>query len=229
MKHFNLQMRLDINRVFFGALALSVFTHVLVAVLLARYDLAWNSQVQHIEVEILIEGHDLAELEEEEFLPPPPPTPRHLSRPQPTPTTAETSVAEKVEKLEAIEEDPQPVAETQESLEELLERYSKQPLKGRALDASERYAMELRRALNQKKEYPALAKRLRQRGRVVVLFVLKEDGTLLKAEVVEPSKFDVFNKAAESLIKHIEGWKPFPEELKDRKVWAFRLPLDYDI
>jgi protein TonB len=174
-----------------------------------------------IEVEILIQGDNTEVVKTSELLPPPspPPVKKRIAKKTSTPAFDEKSTAP---------DSPQ-VTSAPETWEDILDRSSRRPLQGRELDASERYVMELRRILNQKKTYPALAKKLRQRGRVIVRFILREDGHLLKADVVEASPFESLNSAASELIKNIDGLKPFPEELKDRKFWAFRLPVDYDL
>lgn len=97
---------------------------------------------------------------------------------------------------------------------------------GAEVSAQERYSAELRAMLERRKEYPILAKRLRQQGRVIVKFTLKRDGQVMKAEVIETSEFDSLNRAAEKLITSINGLKPFPVEVK-KSEWVFVLPVVY--
>lgn len=97
---------------------------------------------------------------------------------------------------------------------------------GREVSAQERYRVELQAMLEKKKEYPLLARRLRQQGKVLVRFTLQRDGTVVAAEVVENSEFESLNRAAQKLITGISGLKPFPEDVKKNQ-WVFVLPVEY--
>ena len=97
---------------------------------------------------------------------------------------------------------------------------------GLEVSAQKRYEAELRAILERRKEYPVLAKRLRQQGRVLVQFTLKRDGRVVRAEVIENSEFETLNKAAARLISGIDGFKPFPDEVKKAE-WVFVLPVEY--
>lgn len=97
---------------------------------------------------------------------------------------------------------------------------------GREVSAQERYRLELQAMLEKKKQYPLLAKRLRQQGKVLVKFTLRRDGSVVAAELVATSEFESLNKAARELIAQISGLKPFPDEVK-RQQWVFVLPVEY--
>lgn len=92
--------------------------------------------------------------------------------------------------------------------------------------AQQRYRIELQAMLEKKKQYPLLAKRLRQQGKVLVKFTLRRDGSVAAAEIVSTSEFETLNKAARDLITQINGLKPFPEEVKKQQ-WVFVLPVEY--
>lgn len=97
---------------------------------------------------------------------------------------------------------------------------------GIEVSAQERYRIELQAMLEKKKQYPLLAKRLRQQGKVLVKFTLRRDGSVAAAEIVSTSEFETLNKAARELISEISGLKPFPEEVKKQQ-WVFVLPVEY--
>lgn len=99
---------------------------------------------------------------------------------------------------------------------------------GTEAGASERYLFEIRALLDRRKTYPRFAKKLRQEGRVLVRLQIRRDGKILSAEVIEKAKFDSLNEAAAALVTAIDGWKPFPEEIK-KTVWAIDVPIDYSL
>lgn len=223
-------MRLDIKHALRWGLALSVFTHISAAALLGRFGMSFDKESSPVEVEILVEGNSAETTLARPSQPVQSPkknkqTPKKLqTNPEPTLAQSEELTVQKNETTDSKDFETEA-----EDWDRLIQQSNQALLTGRALSASEKYTMELRRALNQRLVYPTIAKRLRQRGRVIVRFWLKNDGRLLKTEVVEKSKFDVFNKAAEDLVKEIDGLKPFPDELQEKKVWAFSIPIEYDI
>lgn len=155
-----------------------------------------------------------------------------------TPRTAKPkskSVAMKAEPVPAeapdqVENSQQPTAQT--GTESTAEGGSENEIfgteQGVEVSAQERYRIELQAMLEKKKQYPLLAKRLRQQGKVLVRFTLKRDGTVSAAEVIGNSEFETLNKAAKELISQISGLKPFPEEVKKNQ-WVFVLPVEYRI
>jgi TonB family protein len=224
LKLLNLYKRLAINKRLAGGLGLSLFLHLSVVALLSHYGENFTSNRSVIEVDILIEGESLESVHISRTLTP--------SSPRKTAEIKTKQDESDIVNTKTEDKETKEVSASTSNLddwEHLLNQSSNQPLRGRELDASERYVMDLRRALNQKKTYPPVAKRLKQKGKVIVRFVLREDGKLLKAEIVEASRHEVLNSAAQELIKDIDGLKPFPEELRNRKIWAFRLPVEYDL
>lgn len=97
---------------------------------------------------------------------------------------------------------------------------------GLEVSAQERYRLELQAMLEKKKQYPLLAKRLRQQGKVLVKFTLQRDGRVVAAELISTSEYETLNKAARELITQISGLKPFPDEVKKQQ-WVFVLPVEY--
>ncbi len=207
---------MKINRFLLGGLALSLFAHVSAATLLGHFGSHFDEEHSVIEVEILLEGNS-NEIIAQSL----PTSPKKKAKPAPQ---IETSPADDDVALKApVETEPTQTSDTENFLNSSLNAQAQ----GRALDASEKYAMELRNILSQNVVYPSMAKRLRQKGRVVVRFKLRRDGQLIKAEVIESSKFALLNQAAQELIRKIDKMKPFPEELKSVAVQDFSIPIDY--
>lgn len=98
--------------------------------------------------------------------------------------------------------------------------------KPRELNAIERYGLELRQVLEQRKKYPPLARKLQQEGRVLVRFRLGADGRILEAEIIGKTEHDLLNRAARGLIQEVDGLKPLPMDLK-KTSWDFVVPIEY--
>ncbi|MNL69053.1 Gram-negative bacterial tonB protein [compost metagenome] len=73
-----------------------------------------------------------------------------------------------------------------------------------------------------------MAKKLGQTGKVTVRFTLNKDGSLSATEVIDRSAYDILNRAAEDLVKSINGIKPFPEEIK-KVSWEITVPIEYSL
>lgn len=97
---------------------------------------------------------------------------------------------------------------------------------GQTLSAERQYTYEIRQLIEQQKIYPTMAKRLRQEGRVVVRFRLRPDGSVISAEVVEGSPYETLNRAAQELVRNLDGARPFPQVVH-KTAWDFVIPIDY--
>lgn len=96
----------------------------------------------------------------------------------------------------------------------------------RMLDIKTEYISKIAWTLNQKKEYPDLARRMRQQGKLKVRFILERDGRILNAEVIEQSKYENLNQAAKKLLTEIKSFEPFPQGVTDQQ-WAVTVPIEY--
>lgn len=105
---------------------------------------------------------------------------------------------------------------------------SSEPASTMELSAQEKYKGQIARLLNAKKSYPQIAKQLKQQGRVLVQFLVGNDGKILEAKVVSSSPFESLNKSAENLVRSLNGLSPFPEEIK-KTTWLFTVPVDYQM
>ena len=95
-----------------------------------------------------------------------------------------------------------------------------------AASARDLYISKLTRALNAKKKYPEISKRMRQQGRLKVRFLLERDGRILNAELIEQTNFTPLNEAAKNLLTEIKKFDPFPNEVADKQ-WAVTVPIEY--
>jgi periplasmic protein TonB len=69
----------------------------------------------------------------------------------------------------------------------------------RELDASQRYALELKQLLDRRKTYPAPARRLGKQGRVHVRLTLSHEGNVMSAIILESSSHEILDEAAREL------------------------------
>lgn len=98
-------------------------------------------------------------------------------------------------------------------------------VKARRMSVEEFYRASVRQALEQKKVYPPLARRLGQTGTVVLKFILGKNGALLNSEVTNASPYPVLNEAAKTLLASAK-FQPIPEELQSPS-WEFTIPIEY--
>lgn len=98
---------------------------------------------------------------------------------------------------------------------------------GLEASAKERYLYELRLLLDSRKQYPPLARSLRQEGIVEVGFLLQPDGRLSETNVVRPSTHANLNRAALQLIEAVGRFKPLPAELGKMSGWRVSVPIEY--
>ncbi len=75
------------------------------------------------------------------------------------------------------------------------------------------YLSELRSIIENRKEYPLLAKRMRQTGKVIISFTLKQNGEITDIHITHPCPFARLNHAAKELIVAIEKYRAIPKEL----------------
>ncbi|KHD87617.1 MAG: siderophore-mediated iron transport protein [Bdellovibrio sp. ArHS] len=97
---------------------------------------------------------------------------------------------------------------------------------GQEVSPEERYLYEIKKLLERRKRYPAMAKKMGQTGIVTMRFTLAADGSLLASEVIEKSPYESLNQAAHELVRSINGVKPFPQEIQ-KTSWSFTVPIEY--
>lgn len=77
---------------------------------------------------------------------------------------------------------------------------------------------ELRAKIEENKNYPMMSRRLGQTGIVEVAFTLTQDGHIINARIVSPSRYDRLNESALEAVKKVTRFKPIPSELKEEKM-----------
>lgn len=98
---------------------------------------------------------------------------------------------------------------------------------GLEASAKERYLYELRLLLDSRKQYPSLAKTLRQEGLVEVGFLVHPDGQIAEMGIVKASEHSSLNAAALQLVEAVGKFKPLPAELKKALGWRVSVPIEY--
>jgi len=84
----------------------------------------------------------------------------------------------------------------------------------------------LRAAIEAQKRYPAMARRLRREGRVVVRFVVHANGRISDIAVVEGSGTRVLDRAARRAVAAVGTFRPFPDELQAPRK-TFRIAMRF--
>lgn len=89
----------------------------------------------------------------------------------------------------------------------------------------DKYFVELRKFIENKKYYPKRAIRMRQAGSVEICLEIDEHGNFHDIKIKNPSKFKTLNKAALALVKEISRFKPLPKEMGEKI--TLNIPLKY--
>jgi protein TonB len=97
---------------------------------------------------------------------------------------------------------------------------------GVAVAEKERYVYELRQWIDSHKQYPPVARSLRQQGRVEITFAVNPDGAIQPIGVTAHSPHPILDRAALQLIESLDRFKPFPDEMK-KLGFQLTLPIEY--
>lgn len=114
----------------------------------------------------------------------------------------------------AIEPEPAPVLTEEEEARKLLVR--------------QEYLKNLNHDINTQKHIPPQAFTRRAEGSVRLAISLDQNGKLLKVEVVEPSRYSMFNEQALEAVSNAQPFTPPPGEL-DADPFEFETTLYYDL
>lgn len=99
-----------------------------------------------------------------------------------------------------------------------------QPSAPGAADSRALYLAKVRNAIEARKSYPALARRSRQQGTVVVHFHLSSDGRLLDHGIVTSSGRSLLDRAALQALELVGRFPTLPEPLGEEML-AFEVPV----
>lgn len=90
------------------------------------------------------------------------------------------------------------------------------------------YLLKLRALIEKHKEYPKRAKRLKQQGKVIVIFEINKNGYIKSINLKSKSQYKRLNNAALDILKKIARFEPIPKEL-NKTNWAIEIPISYFI
>jgi TonB family protein len=87
---------------------------------------------------------------------------------------------------------------------------------------------QLRAALEEQKEYPAIAKSRGQTGTVKVGFTLRKQGVIDSVHLVELCAYERLNLAALETVKRLGRFKPVPDEVS-KGDWTVVVPMEFTL
>lgn len=92
----------------------------------------------------------------------------------------------------------------------------------------EEYIAYLRQMIDERKNYPKNAKKLRQMGTVKVKFTLLRDGTIKNVSMADSSGFELLDQAATDLLENLSHVRAFPKEIPQNSL-DLVLPIEYSL
>jgi len=90
------------------------------------------------------------------------------------------------------------------------------------------YLRSLKKQLEQIKDYPATAKRLKQEGTVRVRFTILADGKIEQIEVSESSRYSSLDNSALEAVANMGKFQPIPK-LLEKERWRIEIPIQYKL
>ena len=90
------------------------------------------------------------------------------------------------------------------------------------------YLRSLKKQLEQIKNYPATAKRLKQEGTVRVRFTILADGKIEQIEVSESSRYSSLDNSALEAVTSMGKFDPIPK-LLEKERWRIEIPIQYKL
>jgi len=165
--------------------------------------------------------------------PEPPPEPVALREPEPIaeePPPPEVVATEPEPPEQAVE--PQPPVTAQVPPPDQQAMLDQQPTHGSASSGNTSqeqsggatpgqradYFAELRGWLEQHKQYPYMAQRMRQEGTVQLRFVMDREGNVLSYNIDQSSGYSALDGEVEELILRADPLPPLPDEMPEAKV-----------
>ena len=97
-----------------------------------------------------------------------------------------------------------------------------------ATEGKNRYLAELREWIESRKEYPEVARRLGQTGRVTIAFRVKKDGAISHVQIKSACPFQRLNEAAVALMNELQRFRPFPPEIQVAEL-EIEQPILYEL
>ena len=226
---------LSFNKAFYFGLVVAILVHV--AVLL-------NPYFQKKEIPVNRPDSPVIHAERVYIAPPPPPPPeaprveKKVVRAKIIPKVVEKPIEEKVP-----EPEPEPIVETApvaaEPVAAVVEappappappvvQASPKPSADSVKMVTRTYLRSLKKQLEQIKDYPATAKRLKQEGVVRVRFTILADGKIEQIEVSESSRYSSLDNSAMDAVAKMEKFQPIPKILEKER-WRIEIPIQYKL
>ena len=221
---------LSFNKAFYIGLAVAILIHI--ATLLNPYFKKQEISAQRPDSPVM-------HAEKVYIAPPPPPEAppvvKKVVRAKIIPKVVEKPVEEQPPEPEPI---PEPVTETAPVAvaEPVVEAppappVVKEPPKPSADSikmVTRTYLRSLKKQLEQIKDYPATAKRLKQEGTVRVRFTILADGKIEQIEVSESSRYSSLDNSALEAVAKMEKFQPIPK-LLEKERWRIEIPIQYKL
>ena len=95
-------------------------------------------------------------------------------------------------------------------------------------DAEADYKARVRQAVDAHKQYPKMARRMGEQGKVVVEFSVDASGVVSSVQIKHSSGSERLDEAALQAVRDAAPFPPFPDEVK-RNRWHFTLPLSFSL
>lgn len=227
---------LSFNKAFYVGLAVAILIHV--ATLL-------NPLFQKKEIPVHRPDSPVIHAEKVYIAPPPPPEAppvvKKVVRAKIIPKVVEKPIEEKIP-----EPEPEPIVETAPVAAEPVAAVVEAPPALPAPPAppvvqappkpsadsvkmvTRTYLRSLKKQLEQIKDYPATAKRLKQEGTVRVRFTILADGKIEQIEVSESSRYSSLDNSAMDAVAKMEKFQPIPKILEKER-WRIEIPIQYKL
>ena len=138
---------------------------------------------------------------------------------------------------EVIEELPEPVIEEitefiepEETapIEEVQEYIPPQPSPEVVKKVTDSYTNQLTRAIAKQKKYPKIAQMRQWQGEVLLNIEIDPQGNLVKADILEESRYKILNNEAIDMVKRASPFPQPPEELR-LKNFTVLVPISFKL
>lgn len=96
------------------------------------------------------------------------------------------------------------------------------------LSAKQKYLIEFRGLIENRKEYPLMARRRGIEGIVVIGVTIRKNGEVIDHKIVQASGHEILDQSALNLVKKINAFKAFPAELGNNDI-ELKFPIAFKL
>jgi len=96
------------------------------------------------------------------------------------------------------------------------------------LSAKQKYLIEFRGLIENRKEYPLMARRRGIEGIVIIGVTIKKNGEVIDHKIVQASGHEILDQSALNLVKKINSFKAFPVELGNDAI-ELKFPIAFKL